>query len=287
MQFYREASLRIDIRREDLNGFEPNPVYIRDLRISFEVHKLSGWSTNKAIIKVYNLSAEHRNLIKDFGNLVYLYAGYTSEGDSQLLFKGYSTAIIHSYHQQDIITTIECGDGDRILNDFRISVSFDGEVAIQSVIEQIAFLMEYKIDKFPSVPNLAYQTGFQFCGMAKEGLSKACDALGLNWSVQNDLLQLTPRNGWNGKAVSTISAETGMIGIPERYTYRRLQLYADGPKTGWRINSVLRPEIIPESRIKLISKNVDVNGIFVVYMVRHYGDTYGPDWRSNLEVIIT
>lgn len=83
-RFFREANLRIRLRKGDFTGYV-GTVNITGLRVSFSIIKSLAWSTNSAVVKVWNLSQANRNLIKDYGDEVTLYAGYRDAGGPQVL----------------------------------------------------------------------------------------------------------------------------------------------------------------------------------------------------------
>lgn len=296
MNFYREAALRVRIRNNNFTG------YIRELtfsglRVSFSITKSLAWSTNAAVIKIWNLGQSNRNLIKDYGDEVTLYAGYSQDSDprlgyrddsraSQVLFIGDTTAVSHIYEQPEIITVLECGDGDKFINQLRVSVSYAAGTPARTVIHGIASQMGINISLYAASDNLEYRQGFKFIGMGKDALTIVCNYLGLQWSVQNNALQIIPLGGTNTLPIIQINQNTGMQGVPTRFTNRRIDLYRSiyAPTTGYKINVALNPLILPGSEIALISTHLGVNGPYRVENVRHEGDTYGFVWSSNLEV---
>lgn len=136
--------------------------------------------------------------------------------------------------------------------------------------------------------------------MGKDALTLVCDKLGLQWSVQNNGLQVIPSNGTIQQAAIDVNENTGMQGIPQRFTYRRLDLYrpisvnanqaANAPKippsqpTGYKVSVALNPLVLPGSKILLSSTHLGFKGPYRVDNVRHEGDTFGFVWSSQLEV---
>ena len=258
---------------------------IRNLRIAFSVSKSISWSTNTATVRIWNLSAENRNQIANFGDELTLYAGYVNDGGAQLLFKGDSTQVGHSFPQPDIISTLTCGDGDKIVNNVVISVSFGANTPVRTVIEKIAALMGLNIvSGLPTILEV-YALGFKGTNLARNVLDNACQKANLWWSVQNGNLVIQRKNTGNSKPPVDINVDTGMIGVPERYTDKKGEFYVTGPKVGWIVRTLLRPDIIPGDVIRLRSDQVPVNGLFFVETIKHEGDNYGPNFESTLEVV--
>jgi hypothetical protein len=285
MKFYREAYLRIKIRNKDFNGYIQT-IFIKNLRISFSILKSLAWSTNTANIKVWNLSNDNRNLIKDYGDEVTLYAGYRTVSGPQLLFIGDTTAVSHIYDQPEIVTVLECGDGEKYLNQLRVNLSYSEKVKARTVLEQIAKQMNLPIAEISISDDLEYRNGYSFNNMGKDALNEVCAYLGLQWSVQNGALQVIPLNGTITQPTIEINEMTGMQGIPQRFTYKRLDLYraVTAPTTGYQVASSLNPLLLPGGKINLQSSHLGIKGIYRMENVRHQGDTYGFDWRSGLEV---
>lgn len=283
-QFIRSCSIVIRIRKEDFSGYDPTPIRISGLRVSFQIQKNLAWSTNTGIIRIWNLSSSHRNLIKDFGDEVTVYAGYERGSGEELLYIGDTTTVYHTFDFPEIITTLECGDGERFVNQKHFSLSFQAGASAREVIRTIATRMGIPITEFALSDNLIYDNGFASAGMGKEALLKACAMLGLQASVQNETLQIIPVNGVIDEPAIKIDVNNSMIGIPQRYTYKRQDFFVLGPAVGWRVNTLLFPRILPGAKLDIASGYLGFQGIFRCETIRHSGDTYGPQWESNMEV---
>ena len=284
-KFIRSATVQIRIRKGDFSGYEPTTITLKGLKISFAIQKNLSWATNTGVIKIWNLSADHRNLIKDFGDQVTIYAGYERGNGESLLYIGDTTAVSHIFELPEIITVLECGDGDKYVNQKHFSLSFQAQTPLKDVITSIANQMGFDtIAEFASTNQLVYEQGKEFTGMLKDSLTAACDFCGLQWSVQNNGLQIIPKNGTITQPAYKINAQTGMVGIPQRFTYKRQDFYILGPAVGWKVNTLLDPFILPGYRVDLESRYLGFQGIFRVETVRHFGDTYGPEWQTNMEL---
>ncbi|CDZ81859.1 hypothetical protein BN1013_02395 [Candidatus Rubidus massiliensis] len=284
-RFNRVASVEIGLRNANFSGYI-GTIKLSNLRTAFSVQKNLAWSANTASVKIWNLSQEKRNRIKDYGDQVIVSAGYSEDAGEQLLFIGNTTQVSHAYEQPEIITTLDCGDGERILNQKHISVSFKEKVPVRQVIETIAQQMELTISEFTPTDNVVYEQGFEYIGMGKNAIDKTVARLGLKWSVQNGKLQIIPLFGTTSKPAVEINADTGMIGIPQRFTDKRAALYLGGPKTGYIVTTTLRPDILPGDLINVKSQRIGLDGPYSVYSIKHEGDTFGPNWRSTMEIIL-
>lgn len=281
--FIRSATLVIRIRRDDFKGYE-RTIRITGLRVAFNIQKNLAWSTNTGTIKVWNLDASTRNLIKDFGDEVTIYAGYERGSGEELLFVGDTTSVSHMYTIPDVITTLECGDGDRYANQKFFSLSFQANTPARDVLLAIADKMGIPVSEISNSANVAYDRGYQFAGLGKEAIAKVCARMGLQASIQNEMLQIVPINGTNSRPIIDINANTGMIGVPQRYTYKRQDLYKKGPAVGWKVTTLCKPLIYPGCRLNISSSFLSFEGMFRCETIKHTGDTYGALWQSEMEV---
>jgi len=291
MQFDRVINAKILLASPPPSTEYRGTMEISNLRVAFSVFKSESWSTNTANIRIYNISESKRNLLNSYGDEVTLNAGYRLETGAQVLFRGNTSLVSHVFAEPEVITVLDCGDGEKSLNLILAKASFGENTPVRQVIEYYAGVLGLNIAEFSVTDNLVYALGHQFSGIAKDGLDKACKALGLVWSVQNNNLVILLQGVGSAKPPVEINANTGMIGIPQRYTDRRQFLYralpknGGAPKPGWKVRTLLRPDILPGDRIRLRSSRVDIDGIFYVISIRHEGDNFGPQFESLLEVI--
>lgn len=60
------------------------------------------------------------------------------------------------------------------------------------------------------------QQGFSFYGAARTALHKVTQGTGLEWSIQNQQLQVVRRRGTTRRKAVVLAGDTGLIGYPER-----------------------------------------------------------------------
>lgn len=285
--FKRVAKLRIKIREE--NGSNFVQIFdISDLRIQFVINKSLSWAANSGIIKVWNLRQSTRNLIRAFGDEVELWAGYEDDSNLELLFVGQTSVVQHQFTQPEIITTLQCGDGNKYINEQFSSFSFGAGTPAKEVINYIAGLLNLKVD-IPPADDLVYKTGFKSCAPIKDALTKACEYLDLQFIINNNMLSIVPKIARVSGAIYTINETTGMIGIPERFVNQAQSLYGpeNKPQPGYKVNTSLKPQIQPKDTISLSSTQLNIaNQLHFVNTIKHLGDTYGAEWLSNIEASI-
>lgn len=288
MQFDRVIRAKVLLTNSTYTGYD-SEVEINNLRMQFSIKKTLSTSTNTCTLKIYNLGADNRNRLKEFGDQLRLFAGYRQQEGAQLIFIGNVNQLNHSFLQPEIVSTLTCGDGERNLNNIMIPVSFDALTPVRTVIEYVAEKLGFPIAVFEQTSDEVYENGYYDIALAKDVLTNACQRMNLYWSVQNENLYILSNNGATLKPPAEINAETGMIGIPERYVDKRYYLYRAlppnaPPKPGWRFRTLLRPDILPGDKIRLRSVKADVDGEFRVLTISHDGDNYGLPFESSFEV---
>lgn len=285
-QFRRSASVAIQT-------FEGNEaVIIRNLRITFEINKTEGKDPNTASIEIYNLSEATRNLVRLDTNpksdqIITLTAGYLDGDGEEILYVGTLTSIAHSFERPLIITRIEASDGKGALDKSKVSATFGKNSSGKVILTELSNLL--------GIPNnlntLAIEDKKQsfatsYIGDVKHNLTKATDFLGLSWTIQNNEVKFTLRDGDDGITALVLSPTTGMIGSPERLSGTSRKAKGESKKVtpGWRIESLLQPKVLPKNKIVLSSREIPENSIFTVTNVTHTGDTHGTVWSSRIEV---
>lgn len=289
MQFDRVINSQIRLIDDDKVNYRGS-LSIENLRMAFSIFKSESMSTNTANFRIYNLGSDKRNQLAQFGDQVRISAGYRNAGGAQLLFLGDSTQVSHIFAEPEIISVIDCGDGDKTINNTIVSLSFAAGTTVRSVIQNIADRMGLNLVEFSASDELVYTNGFFYTDLAVKALEKACAYLNLVPSVQNGNLLVLNRNVGSNKPPVEINADTGMIGIPERYTDKRQYLYRSlppngTPQPGWKVRTLLRPDVLPGDRIRLRSTRAGINGLFYVISARHEGDNFGPNFETLFEVI--
>lgn len=285
MQYERVISVQVKlINAPDYTSYR-GTLDVKGLRISFNISKSISWSTNTANVNIWNLSSNNRNQIANYGDELKVFAGYALNGGPQLLFVGDTTQVSHNFAFPEIISVLNAGDGERILNNQKITVSYVAGTSVNTIIRNIAAQMDIPIITVLPDDGLTYEYGFYSTNLSKNILDEVCKKAGLVWSVQNGNLVILKENEATKKPPALINIDTGMIGVPERYTDKRGELWPVGPKVGWRVRTLLRPDILPGDSVRIRSNQVPLDGLFYVLTIKHQGDNFGPNFESLLEVI--
>lgn len=257
----------------------PGPVMTHELRVAFSVSRGISGSPNTFEIKLWNLSANHRNSVgKELDGIV-LAAGYfpPEGGDNVgIIAKGRVRDVQHERDGPDIITTLSCGDGDKGYRKATISKTIPKGTSIPDVVEEIyKEFQKQGIDrgewKFPD--NIrTLKRPYSMCG----GCARELNTLGRGnkfyWSIQNEVMEIIPSDGHLPGQV-LISPTTGMVGTPTI------------TDNGVKVKALLNPEIRPNRLVKVESEVLQMNGAgdtFRVSQLDFNGDNTTGDFTVTV-----
>lgn len=249
---------------------------VSGLRVTFKVSKGVSSEPNTMDLSLYNLSETSRAKLRDTSVPVILEAGYRS--NAMQLFSGDARTIQHQRRGPDIITRVQCGDGERAYATARTSASFAPGAQLVDVMRQLkddmgvnagnAMARVAEGDFAGAVDQFVH--GLSLHGKTSDCMTQVVGAAGLTWSIQDDALQvLAPGEPTMDEAV-VLSSSTGLVGSPEI-----------GEEGAVKFTSLLQPALRPGRRVDLRAQ--ELRGMFRVERVTHNGDTHGGQWQSEVE----
>lgn len=245
-------------------------LFVDGLRIKFKVEQSNEPNANKARVEIYNLSKTNRERIEKPGNYLILRAGY--EGLTGRVFEGDipTGGVLTEKRGPDFVTVIEAGDGQKALTTTNLNVSFKPGTSIKDVFQTVT--QSFGLDKGPQIgiKDEAFIQGLSLSGKAANILTTLTAKQGLQWSVQDGILQIYPIGGSIGGTAVYLSAETGLIGSPKRGDKKLM------------IRSLLQARIRPGQPVVLDS--AFLKGQLVVEKAIHEGDTHDKPFYSDIEV---
>ncbi|MCH1985515.1 hypothetical protein L7Q18_04625 [Achromobacter xylosoxidans] len=268
------------------------------MRVTFEVSKDAREEPNDHKIRIYNLAADTRRALEEPGLRCVLYAGYAEEGGPLLMASGSVVYAYTWYELPDVVTELAVKDGYTEVRDTAVSIGLGPGAQASAIIRDVARQMGLPLVMADDVPDRRWQQGFSFYGAARTALHKVTQGTGLEWSIQNQQLQVVRRRGTTRRKAVVLAADTGLIGYPERtreaarekarvrdsQTNDDVRLVSARQQLdGWRVTSLLLPTINPGDLVKLESRTVQA--FQRVEAVRHYGDSAGGDWQSELQLV--
>lgn len=283
-------------------------VEIKDLRVDLSVEKGAESSPNRSTCRVFNLNPNSRALIETVGNVILVKAGYRQDVGALTIFTGTVTRAITRRENADWVTELELSDGGLEYRDTKTSFSFAPGASGQAVLTNIAGTFGLPIRPLPAeIAAKQYTEGFAFVGRSREAMAKACEYLGLEWSIQNREVQILKK----GKAVAmqafVLSPDTGLIGSPEsehktlgekaaakkgitenqkgvRVTFGEDDTGTKGKRLevqGYKVKSLLQPALQPGGYVRLDTKSIKSEFFRIEHLI-HRADTHGSFWETEL-----
>lgn len=287
-------------------------ILIEDLRFSFKIEKSATETLNSSTIKIYNLNPTSRALVETPNNAIILKAGYTEDVGAKTIFVGIVRRCLTVQEGPDYVTELELDDGLLAYRDSKFTISFAPGASGKNVISAIASKFDLPVRPLPDgIPDKQYPNGFSFVGRTRDAMKKACNYLGLEYSIQNQEIQILKAGGTTKRTALVMSADSGMIGVPhleaktmsvkaaakkgittntagvikrpartsdkDGETRDRLQIQ------GYKVDSLLQPTIEPGAIVQL--KTIGIDGdFFRVEKCEHEGDTHGTPWTTTMHL---
>lgn len=247
---------------------------IQGLRATFEGEKNSSKNSNKFRVDIYNLNPDSRGRLQEDSKnkekrLVFIFeVGYDS--GLEVLFSGDVIKAISTRKGNEWVTTVELGDGEVDIKGIKYNKTFAPGASTDQVIKDVAKDLGKGIAAIKGTVVKAFQQGISFSGTIEDALDKVTDEAEVEWSVQDDQLQILGEAEDLGDIGLVIKKETGLIGSPS--------LKADG---GVEFDSLLIPSLKPDKKVFLNSNIVE--GFYKIRKVTYSGDTKSGPWFAKCE----
>lgn len=262
---------RLSIGSLGLEGFD----------VTFRV-KRSLWSfVNSAEISVYNLSLEHRNQIylnarRRRFDVVRLEAGYKDA--TWLLFRGDVRVAKTDREGPNWITRITAADGMRGVQTGRVYRSFAPGATVDTVLRALADALGVGVGNAADAVRQAslnrvgdrFPSGTVLAGSAARELTRLTASAGLEWSIQDGVLQVLPVRGSLRTTALRLTPSTGLL-TPPITGINRLTTF----------QAALLPDLVPGRRV-VTAETEGSRGDFTIVSAEYTGATAGEDWTASL-----
>ena len=252
----------------------------QQFRVVFKVNKTIHADANTVNVQIYNLSEETRAALLRDNQVVMIEAGYESGTEVLTIAEVTRSVVVHL--PPDIILDVEAADGAKTVRDRKINISFKKGRTVRSVLDAIATELALPIKVTGAQPTGSYAKGVSFSGTVASALDRVCLKGGVIWSIQDGALQISHRTKASNARGVLLTPDTGLIGSPERIDDIEETQSGERKRLGWRVKSLLNPQIRPGDRLQI--KSAEVDGAFRAENVNHFGDTEGGDWYTEAEV---
>lgn len=247
---------------------------ISGLDASFHIEKTLTGEPNTAEIKVWNMSRENRDLLRERTVPVTLLAGYV--GAVGQLFKGDILGAFSEKQGPDWITTLQTGDGANAIQGARINKSFKAGTLLSDILADVARALGISVGDALSKlqelsPSQRLSRGTAISGSASTEIHKLCALLGLEASIQDKSLQILQKGFPVQKTMVILSPQSGLLGSP-----------SIGPGGVLKAKALLNHDIFPGRLVRIKSQLID-SRFFRVERANYTGDIAGPDWYVEIE----
>ncbi len=252
--------------------------HISGLDISFSIEKTLTREPNNCELKVWNLNDRNRKCLRDQKRIpVMLKAGY--EDSLGLLFKGDLAEAFSLREGPDWITTIRSGDGLSAFQSARINKSFKAGTPIIDILKEVAKTLGISVgDAIKRLEGRAFPgasktltSGTAFSGSSCVELHKLCKSIGLEASIQDNVLQILISKEALEQTAVLLSPNTGLIDSPQVSNKGIL-----------RARSLLNHELFPGRKVKVESGEIKEQ-LFRIERANYIGETFGQDWYVDIE----
>lgn len=289
LQFDRKVEVQVDT------------IVIVELDVSFRVTKTLKKEPNTCELTIYNLNKEHREQLAQLESaVVQIKAGYKGRGDQSTsalaavdsllsgggsggaelgsIFIGDVRDISSLYEPPDWITTLESGDGEKKNRTARINKSFAKGTSLKTAMTEAAKAMGAGLGNVAkkALTGKLVDAGGEFLnnltlsGQASKEFDRLVKSAGLEWSIQDGVIQMLDP----GKPLEDISVvlshESGLIGSPT--------IGSDGVI---RMTALINSDIIPGRQIELESEVL--KGRFRAERCEYTGTNFDRDFYVNIE----
>lgn len=298
MQWMRNCRLTIQV---DENA--PEALDFTEFKMTFVVSQPTTEQPKAAEIYIYNLSHETMNKLAgvddDKKNTQVILACSYGDDEPEVIFKGRVFQYRRGrYDQVDTYLCILAIAGDQVRNDATISQSVPAGTPIHGLSDLIAGeIKKYGIDagELAKLSDQKYPRGRTLFGSFHGFIERVGRENNVTFNYSEGVLNSTDLDKFSIQPIFILSAETGMVGMP--------QLTSEG----LIVKCLLNPKLKRMDRIKidltnLQSENYDIaysgqqvdqshktpklatnaQGIFVIQAIEHSGDTRGDEWYSNM-----
>ncbi|APH57383.1 Hypothetical protein GbCGDNIH6_1562 [Granulibacter bethesdensis] len=278
---------------------------VNDLRVIINIKRSITNSGNSMNLTIFNLNKRNIDFIINSVKME-IYAGYGSH--LFLAFVGVPNLIKTAHKDADYTISITAFDGNDILSASRSSYTGYENVTVREIIETAAHDAGLGLKIVDGLGRRSWKHGYSFYGSSKNMLEDACKAEGLEYSVQNNVVQVTKKGQPFPKPEVLLSMETGLIryvevaskgpkasvftkGInPTDNPYVKQIVSSDEPVEGLTVYSLMRPDLIPGDPVVIKHPGI-VKKRYHVSTIEHDGNNMPVDnkelgtWTSTITLV--
>lgn len=267
------------VGRVDIIG-DGEAVALAGLRFDFSVTKTRSDVPNSVALRLVNPSPDTRKLATDVNADLRIFAGYQS--NVAMVTEANIIRARTVREPPDVYLEIDAQEGIRVLRETTISVTHASGSTVQQVLDGIVERMGVVLRPVAFDLDQPLRGGFAHVGKPSRALDDLVRRFNGSWSLQNGELQILDETGEAGREdIPLFSPSSGLLYSPDPLqSSLSTEKQSSAERNGFRIISLMRPDIEPGHRIRIESG--DVSGEFIVDEVTHKGDIHANEWYSEI-----
>lgn len=280
------------IRSYRLRVIDGNDVYvITDNRLRFKITKTSSWEPNKALVYLYNLSADTSSIFDNDNIKIELECGYINDAGLIPLTTIFVGDFVNARTYKlgvDTVTEMEMGDGSSSYLTKIVNKTFTQQRTYRQIVDYIISVMGIPVeDKTLSrIPNNRVKNeggSYTLSGRASDLLSQLLFPLNIAFSIQNYRLVFFELGvGYIQEEIYTLNYDTGLISTEKQLVKGVLSVFSK--EDVFVVKSLINPSIYPTVIVNIESPITKMAGQYKVITAEYSGDTHDGDWLMKMEV---
>jgi hypothetical protein len=259
---------------------------VTDNFMSFDITRDLTKNTDRAEIKIHNLSDATIALMSKAKNKIVIYAGYADEGGAKKIFQGdlYQSWITKEGTER--ILNISSHDGLAYTQSSNFIKSYASGISVDTVINDMVSAMGYPINGSIPITNMVYSNGYAFAGKVCDCLQKVLARAGLRYNIQNEQICIYADGTPIIPAAQLyLNYDTGLIFVEEKQrdnTVDAIKSAYRKPGTYYKVTTLIFPQIVPGAHIQIDTDAVPQTNL-VIESCKLSGDNFGGKFQAEID----
>lgn len=274
MAFQRYVSLIVDTK-------DGESISIDELRIDFDIEKSDAPESNRAVIRVYNLTKETSAQLTEPDGHVMLRAGYKDEAIGTI-FIGDIVCGSREYVGNDYITTLAAYDGRSAVMGGQVSLSYAAGTDALTIAQALLDAIGLPHKGTDLIPSENYSHGYCFIGMASDGLRELLARFDLVFTIQDETLYIAEPGAEIESTDLKLEEGGDLLSLPQSLGDKTEtgDISAEAPNR-WAFCAKLNPQLVPGASINVDSSTF--RGEVIIRSAHSVGSNMEGDFRVDIE----
>jgi hypothetical protein len=254
--------------------------------IDFKVEKTTTKEPNTCSLKIMNPSKNTVNTIQKGGQMM-LEAGYG--GDQGIVFAGGIDTTYYERNGPDSSITLSLNGriGTKLpKNEIMTLETPKNQTAINLIKKITSYIVEQCPGLKVALPIVVGKLDHKYIKAETSQkdmwllLDDKCKDAEAFYTIDNAILRIIPKKGYNSQQPVLVSAETGMIG----YAKNVVEIGEDKkPRNGVDIETILNPAMTIGGSLKLTSADISQNKLYRIEYIEHSGNSHNGRWTTKVK----